>query len=91
MSLKSRLNNIEKRAGHGDDVTVVHFRTIYENASGGVDAVSRRALIVRPNNASECVLGRDDETEDQFRARVDRISTFQEANEQSERIKDDRG
>ncbi|WP_417729126.1 hypothetical protein [Roseovarius sp.] len=87
MNLKSRMKRIERKAGLGSGVTILYRRTVLEDASGEVDAVSMRAVIVRPNQKSECVFTRENESDDQFRERVDRISKFQETNEQSERTR----
>ena len=70
MTLKQRLQSIERKAGKGDAPTVVYFKTFYELENGETDYFIARAVIIHGGKQSSLILAERDETEDQFEARV---------------------
>ena len=74
MSLRSRLNAAEKKAGVGTGVEIFMSITCYENKEGAIDHETFWASVGNPKQSDSyfCVSSLDNETRTKFEARVEK-------------------
>lgn len=70
MTLRHRLNLIERKSKHGKEPTVVYFRTFFEGNEGETDHAYSKAVIILADQKCHFVESAPDETENQFAGRV---------------------
>lgn len=70
MTLKQRLYSIERKAGRGDQPTVVYTKTIYEGQNPGDDFRFAMKAILSGRSQFHCVEADQAETDEQFKERV---------------------
>lgn len=70
MNLKQRLQSIERKAGRGEQPTVVYTKTIYEGQDPADDFRFAMKAILSGKGQFHCVEADQSETDEQFRERI---------------------
>lgn len=70
MTLKQRLHSIERKAGRGDQPTVVYTKTIYEGQDSAHDFRFAMKAILSGKSQFHCVEADQAESDEQFKERV---------------------
>ncbi len=74
MSMKRRVNSVEKKAGISQAVEIITSVTAYENKDGGIDRRYYLSLVGKPGNSESyfCVDSSERETREDYFTRVER-------------------